>query len=1096
MSGDVSIFALLEDALTSGRPLEEICRDCPELLPKLRHHVELCQDLDENLEQLFPSTNGSGRKTQVVPAVPEIPGYTIQCVLGRGGLGIVYQAFHSKLNRVVALKMLLSGEYASPLELSRLLSEARAIAALQHPNIVQVYDVGEIAGRPFFTMELVENGTLAKQLGGKPLQSQQAASLMIALASATDAAHRAGIVHRDLKPANILMAADETPKISDFGLARQFAEEMSLLTSMTPIGTPSYMAPEQVRGTADASSPLVDVYALGAVLYETLTGRPPFHGATSAQTHQQVLTDEPVFAKSANARVPHDLRIICLKCLHKSPQRRYSSAADLAADLRRFIKGEPISARPTGWIERTVKWTRRHPTSAMALSATAVLMLAGTIALIRFHALQSQQWRTLGADLAEVKTLEDGADWSGAQGVLDRASDLLKGRAPAALLARLDQARRDLELLMRLDAIHLSRVTGGDLSYYREKADQDYRAAFADAFSFKVGDAVSVAAAQVNGSAIRTGLAVAIDDWSISASDPADRQWLLELARLAQPGGRDNWGDRIRDADNWAVPSELTDLAQHVPIDRVPVSALLTLGDRLKKVGAAPSSNFLRRVQQAHPADFWVNLTLGTSLLWQNPGEAESYCRAALASRPMAAVSYNVLANSLRAEDRPYDAITAYRKALNLDPRYARARTDFGNALSNIGRFNQAIECYDAALASDPQYIWANHDAGDTLVQMGRFNDAVARYQSVIASELNDKQVERGWRTALVLTGHADQAMASWQEAIRVEPDKYEVSAGYAELVLYLQKDDEYEAARATLLQRFASTKYAPNVQAIAFACLLKPADDGMLRQIADLLHKNPVSKASKPAWVYNRSIFNDALLAYRRRDIDRAIKLLSSVDSGTLGPCPKLVLAMAQADAGQVQRARKTLSEAMTGNDWRTTKVTRFDFGEYHVLRREAETKLLPNLQAFLNGSYVPQDNVERLSLIGACTARNLNALAAGLYAGVFAENPAFGQEMAATVRFHAACAAAKAGGSAWQGQARQLLTDDLSFKSGRTPQSDAFARSRLEHELGQWQTDPDLATVRELPALSQMAPPEKQAWTTFWQNVADEMNHLQGAS
>ncbi|MDB5298039.1 MAG: pknB 10, partial [Phycisphaerales bacterium] len=355
MPNDDRIFALLEEALTSERPLEEICDRHPDLLPALREQVRRCREVEGRLDRMFPPPDDRrpiGRPTQ---ALPVIPGYAVEAVLGRGGTGIVYRARHASLGRSVALKMLLSGEHAGALELTRLLREARAIAALRHPNIVQVYDVGDADGRPFFTMELVEHGTLADRLGGRPMPPREAAALLAALADATNAAHRAGIVHRDLKPANVLMAAGGTPKISDFGLARHFADEPSLLSGGGPVGTPAYMAPEQVRGAAGAAGPSVDVYALGAVLFEALTGRPPFAGGTTAETLRQVLADGPPRPSRLNARVPRDLETVCLKCLGKEPARRYPTAAALAADLRRYLRGEPVEARPAGRAERAWK---------------------------------------------------------------------------------------------------------------------------------------------------------------------------------------------------------------------------------------------------------------------------------------------------------------------------------------------------------------------------------------------------------------------------------------------------------------------------------------------------------------------------------------------------------------------------------------------------------------------------------------------------------------------------------------------------------------------------------------------------------------------
>src|SRR6185436_15268559 len=274
--------------------------------------------------------------------LPAIPGYQINTVLGNGGMGVVYKAKHLKLNRSVALKMLVCGELAGSDELFGLLREAQAVAALKHANIVQVYDVGDLDGLPYFTMEFLEGGSLAQKLAGVPQPARDAASMLVLLARAVAAAHKEGIVHRDLKPSNILLTSDGIPKITDFGLARQLGNPAGFNARAARVGTASYMAPEQAQGTAGAFCPAVDVYALGAILYEMLTGRPPFCGESPADTERQVIFEEPVAPTALNSRTPRDLNTVCLKCLQKAPQQRYATAGDLADDLERFLRHEPI----------------------------------------------------------------------------------------------------------------------------------------------------------------------------------------------------------------------------------------------------------------------------------------------------------------------------------------------------------------------------------------------------------------------------------------------------------------------------------------------------------------------------------------------------------------------------------------------------------------------------------------------------------------------------------------------------------------------------------------------------------------------------------
>jgi WD40 repeat protein len=327
-----------------------------------------------------PETAVAGR------SVP--PGYEILGELGRGGMGVVYKARQRALSRLVALKMLLIGDHAGPQELARFRAEATAVARLQHPNIVQIHDVGEHDGRPYLTLELVDGGSLAARLDGTPLPALEAARLGEALARATAAAHRAGIVHRDLKPANVLLTSDGTPKITDFGLAKQLDSPSSATQSGAVVGTPSYMAPEQAAGKNRAVGPAADVYALGAILYELLTGRPPFKAETALDTLMQVVSDEPVPPSALQRKVPRDLETIVLKCLRKEPPRRYASADDLAAELCRFREGKPILARPVGRLERLGRWCRRNPLVA-GLTLLVALALLGGAGVSAYFAVQA-----------------------------------------------------------------------------------------------------------------------------------------------------------------------------------------------------------------------------------------------------------------------------------------------------------------------------------------------------------------------------------------------------------------------------------------------------------------------------------------------------------------------------------------------------------------------------------------------------------------------------------------------------------------------------------------------------------------------------------
>jgi eukaryotic-like serine/threonine-protein kinase len=391
------------------------CTICADFLDSLQASDTLAADFqaaarqqlhDPIAEALIVRLVSHGQGPEVgTEELPRIPGYEVLDVLGRGGMGVVYRARHAALQRMVALKMILAGAHARPEELVRFKREAEAAARLQHPNIVQIHEIGEHQGRPFLSLEYICGGTLAQKLAGKPQPARTAARLVEQLARAIHWAHVQGIIHRDLKPANILLSTNSTapaknqekldastlhfdtscwPKITDFGLAKQLDAESNATRTGDVMGTPAYMAPEQAAGKNEHIGPATDVYALGAILYEMLTGRPPFRAETPLKIVLQVLADEPVSLRRLEPTVPRDLETICLKCLAKEPGRRYASAELLAEDLRRYLAAEPIQARRIGVAGRLIRYCRRQPAMAATIAvATVVVLLVAAIGIYR-----------------------------------------------------------------------------------------------------------------------------------------------------------------------------------------------------------------------------------------------------------------------------------------------------------------------------------------------------------------------------------------------------------------------------------------------------------------------------------------------------------------------------------------------------------------------------------------------------------------------------------------------------------------------------------------------------------------------------------------
>jgi tetratricopeptide (TPR) repeat protein len=398
-----------------------------------------------------------------VPLVPSptIPGYEILRELGRGGMGVVYEARQLSLNRPVALKMILAGAHAGLEELLRFRTEAAAAARLQHANIVQIHEVGEHNGQPYLTLEHVPGGSLADKLGGTPLPPRDAARFVDTLARAVHYAHSRGIVHRDLKPANILLAADGSPKITDFGLSTHVgsASAAGTLQAHTQtgaiLGTPSYMAPEQATGRGGDIGPTTDVYALGAILYELLTGRPPFRAATPLETLQQVLEEDPVPPSRLQRSAAGDTETICLKCLRKEPGKRYASAADLADDLKRSLNGESIRARRTSRVERLGRWCRRNPRVAVLVGLLALVLAGGlTGVAVQWQRAERQREETDKNYRLARRVVNDYFAVLGTDPLMDHpgARDLRKDLLETALVHFRDlrTQRDDLDLQMNL----------------------------------------------------------------------------------------------------------------------------------------------------------------------------------------------------------------------------------------------------------------------------------------------------------------------------------------------------------------------------------------------------------------------------------------------------------------------------------------------------------------------------------------------------------------------------------------------------------------------------------------------------------------------
>lgn len=733
MSDDATIRQILETMLDTGASPEQLCVDRPDLLPLVIRRSRLLRAVDHELNQLFPTTRPfhSHPPTQL-SATPDFLGYDNVSFLGRGGMGVVYKAHHIALHRTVAIKMLLPSTIPGPDERATLQREAAAVAALQHPNIVQVFEIGENQGRPYFSMEYLQGGTLAERVRGQPQSPAFAAELVATLSRAIHAAHQSGIVHRDLKPGNILFASDGSPKIADFSLARSIVPDSNVSQSGAILGTPSYMAPEQALSLTGWCLPPVDIYALGAILYDLLAGRPPFRADTPIETHRQVIEEEPAALTRLNARVPRDLETICLKCLQKDPARRYPSALALAEDLTRFLQGEPIVARPSGNLERVAKWVRRRPAQATAIGVAAVcLSLFAGIALWSSARYLTMQ-QAIREDLTQATAFLQAGDWIASRSVLSKAQvrlDSAGGSNSVRIQAK--DVQRELDLIDRLTRIRFQRANAQDKRFSRAATWQSYRSAFLEAGLLKNGDRPEEFATRISNAIAKAALVNAMDDWALCATDRSELAWLLTATTRADPDPL--WRDHARNFNVWTDRNRLEELAKSAQVEREPVPLLLIIAGLLFEKGSAEAMPFLQRAHAAHPSDFWMTFAVGEQLDSQRDPDAIGYYRAAVSLRPDAVAAHINLGIALAVQNRYDEAIDCGLRALHIEPDSPLGHFNVAIWQIQQSKYALAVQHARQVVRLDPKNPDAHGILGRSLFELEDFQSAATAFRDALA---------------------------------------------------------------------------------------------------------------------------------------------------------------------------------------------------------------------------------------------------------------------------------------------------------------------------------------------------------------------------
>jgi tetratricopeptide (TPR) repeat protein len=821
------------EALETGQtpPVQEWLTRYPELASELtgfladQHKV---QRWTAPLREPARAPSSSGASTnstldyQSGPVLPTQVGqfgdYLLLAEISRGGMGIIYLARQISLNRMVAVKMIIAGSMASEAQVQRFYTEALAAAHLEHPNIVPIYEVGEFDGKHFYSMKVMEGGSLSDRVAQLSREPKRAAALVAKVAHAVHYAHQRGILHRDLKPSNVLLDAADEPHVADFGLSKRLEDGAH---SGVVVGTPSYIAPEQAAGQKDLTT-ATDIYGLGAILYTLLTGRPPFRAESRLETLLQVAEQPPSRPRVLNARVDRDLETICLKCLEKSPHQRYSSAQAVAEDLQRYLAGEPILARPTPFWVRTLKWAKRRP----ALLALAIVSLAAILGLL-LGFLRYQEGRARDAEQAlserrrtdslraEVQGLTlQGREalsqtyWSDAKVHLTAARRLL-GTEPALadLAAPVRRLLRQTDRRLRQEAAR--RTAGRKFRRFFELRDQ----------ALFQGTLFTGVDLRDNLHNIRATVEHALRSLGLGVTTGRD----LVLEGPFTPAERQ--------AVNESCYELLLILAETVARDDPPrVKQALRILDRASRLGQETKAYHLQRARYLE-------------LLGERAGASRENGRAAALS-PAGALDYFLMGREFHQQGKVVPAIGAFRHALRLQPTHFWAR--YFLAVSYLRgqppRADLASDSLTACLGQGRSVVWVYLLRGFAHGQLGLYRAAEEDFRKALDHKPSEDAryaiyVNRG--VLLSRQGKDVQAVADLKRAIAVKPKAYQA---YINLAKVFQHQQQFAAAAQQLdraIEAATALRRAGQLERPALALLYQAravsrSDRGELRAALD----------------------------------------------------------------------------------------------------------------------------------------------------------------------------------------------------------------------------------------------------------------------
>ncbi|HBI45084.1 MAG TPA: hypothetical protein DDY78_19830 [Planctomycetales bacterium] len=847
---DSSVLADLIDALTAkmqaGEPIdwEGVARQYPEhaeemlrLRPALGALGNLSKSGPAELSGLAaPAIADDGLATGV------LGDFRIVREVGRGAMGVVYEAEQVSLGRRVALKVLPFAATMDPRALQRFQNEARAAACLHHTNVVPVYYVGFERGIHFYAMQFIDGQTLADLIrelrrptgqastpeerttahtpankvadpkaDTEPAARQstltiqsaarsreffrRAAGWGVQAAEALDHAHQAAIVHRDVKPGNLLLDGRGQLWVADFGLAHVRQGEAGLTMTGDLVGTLRYMSPEQALAKRVPIDHRTDVYSLGATLYELLTLRPALTGKDRQELLRQIAFDEPTPPRRLNKAIPHEMEIIVLKAMEKNPAERYTTAQEMADDLRRFLDDKPIRARRPSWRQVAIKWVRRHRTATWA--STAVLLvtvaLAGAFGVWRLQQLAAAE-REAEVALQEAGRLQDEEEWSEALLTIRRAETLRNtGLLGYGLRQRVEERLADLKMVDRLEQIRSQKAVLKEDGFDFTQAVSAYRDAFRDYGIDVTVLSVEETAGRIRARSIRVQLVAALDDWADvfqNTSTYRGNQVLMsasavgwangpvlgrkEMLGMARAADSDELRNELRDALEQGDGQGLKEATALEEVARLPSSTLILLGHALAGAGAVERAvAVLRDGQQRHPGDFWINYELAFRLRELDPPQLEEAVRfftAAVALRPLSSAARIGLGLTLARLGRLDEAVAQYHKAIELKPDYARTHVDLANALRDKGRLGEAAAECRRAIELEPSLAREYFNRGYALQNQGQLNAAIGEYRNAITLDPKLAAPQGGLGQALAMQGRYAEAQNATQRCLELLP--------------------------------------------------------------------------------------------------------------------------------------------------------------------------------------------------------------------------------------------------------------------------------------------------------------------------------------